>query len=484
MYIELAAAAFLAGQYIYHRLTEKPPPEERGEFTLPITEEGAPRAKIFGRDRVRQPVLEWTGDVSAEAGSIDNGSPTSPAVYRASTLLSLGTGFGNGTNNVHGLWFGDVKLATFLPPLAELPNHGAAGKVHGLLEILLGGPTQTLVDGSGAGTNATGLRMRANGVDADKIGGYRKRMSVFLYNTIGGFYFGASPSFPAVNIEASSYQTNHPQLGTFARVGDDSNPVNVLHEILTGTLDMLGLPESLIDIPSFQAAQYTLHTESHGYSRVWDQRASAADIIMDVLRQIDGILFEDQTAGKVKLKLIRADYDPNTIPVIDRHNCDKIMGFAMNSRVNVVNRVRVVYENREKNYDDDSAMAIDMANVVGQDGQVVEEVIEYRGCKRANQAFNLAQRELEVLSKPLVKCRARVGRWAIRINPGDPVKVLWNAPDINAVFRVMHVERGTLEDGAIDLDLVLDPSYVWRNQTPIPPGFGGIDRPPVTSGGG
>lgn len=485
MLIELTAAAsglYLLGQYIYHRIVDEKPQGPRNDFSMPIMEEGGARAKLFGRDRVRQPVLAWLGDSSTEAGSVGNGSPNSPAVYRASMLMTLGSGFQGGTHNIHGGWINDVKLS-WLMPLAEIPNFGASGFIGGSVEILTGGSSQQLVDGGGAAVTDAGGRMLANGVSATQIPGYRNRFSVFLFSGAGGWYLGGSSSFPTFNFEASSYSSNHPQLGLYARIGNDANPVNVIFEVLTGTLDMLGLPESLVDIQSFQSAQYTLHTESHGYSRCWDKRTPARDIINDVLRQIDGFIYEDQRTGKICIRLARNDYVPADLPVIDRNNCRRITGFAMNSRANIVNKVRVVFENRDKDYADDSATAQNMANAAGQDGQVVEEVIEYRGCKNPTTAERLADRELGIRSKPVVKCSAHVSRSFLRTNIGDVVKLVWNAPDINAIFRVVGVDRGEPGDETIRIDLLLDANYVWRNQIPIPPDTGGIDIPPVVLGG-
>jgi hypothetical protein len=47
--------------------------------------------------------------------------------------------------------------------------------------------------------------------------------------------------------------------------------------------------------------------------------------------------------------------------------------------------------------------------------------------------------------------------------------VQWTDPDIaNIVFRVAAVDRGTIDDGKIALDLLQDYFYVTRSQPPRP----------------
>src|SRR5690606_22950048 len=305
---------------------------------------------------------------------------------------------------------------------------------------------------TGSGVTAAGLRMRALGMAPASIPGYRGRISAFLYNNIGGFYFGPSGSFPSVEFEASSYHTGHLQLSTFARVGSDSNPVNVIYEILTSPF-LMRLPESVIDMSSFQSAQYTLHTETHGYSRFWAERVEASEMLHDVLRQIDGLLYFDHRSEKIKIKLIRPDFQPSELFEINRKNCVKLTAFAMGRRTQV-NNVVVKYRDRAAGYEVESVRAIDEANMVA-GGAAVEE-LDYLGCCDGETARRLAARELAARSKPFVRCRAIMKRTALRVEPGDPVRLVFTNPDVNAIFRVVDVDRGSQDDGPIALDLVLD----------------------------
>lgn len=499
MIIELLSAAILIGSFIYHRLTQSEPKGERGAIDAPTVEEGTPIPQIFGRCRVTTPILAWGGPVTFEMRAAN--------VYdmRMNQFFVLGRGFEHGdglttpiaSNGVGAMYVGDQKCAdgnviTGNPVLEDLTGNGnnetpsfvslvrSDSTVIGNAEFLNGGPAQQLVN-SGAKTYSASMMKSSSPLGSSLaesvIPGYRGVLGVCLFQTPLGFNHGRVNGLPAYHFEAWSYGTNHPQLGTYARVGVDSNPVNVIFAILTAP-HLLGLPESIIDIPNFQAAQYTLMTETHGYSRFWNQRTSAAEMLNDVLRQIDGMLYFEQRTAKIRIKLIRADFSVPDIFQIDRSNCEKLVGFSMGGRTNLINKVRVTYLDRDANYEQKSATAQNMANAVGQDGQVAEEVIDYPGCCSAATAKALAERELAARSRPVVKCRASgVSRAALRLNPGDPVLLVWSNPDVNATFRVMKVERGTHESGGIALDLLLDANYVWRRQAPRPPDFGGLEPP-------
>jgi hypothetical protein len=82
-------------------------------------------------------------------------------------------------------------------------------------------------------------------------------------------------------------------------------------------------------------------------------------------------------------------------------------------------------------------------------------------------ADTVAARELAARSRPITKLRAICDRTARNLMPGDPVKLTWTDPDIaGLIFRIADVDRGTLADGKVAIDLISDNFYVWRNAAP------------------
>ncbi len=480
MILEAAAVGFFVGDYVYHRwfddkLLEAHPKQE---ITLPITEDGAPIPMIFGRVRCRSPILAWNATPVLSAG-----------IYEMNMMLVLGLGMQDSTNLVHNIWAGEKKLgwidqsplitgdAGEFPIVAEGNTRDGSGH-GGFLEFLNGKSTQIVADDSdtylSATTNAAAYMLTpaadpgGGGLTVAQIPSYRGYLSCFLFGGAGGQWkFGPSPTVPAYSVEASSYNTGHARLGTYARVGDDLNPINAIFDLIVAKHGKAGIPEDYIDVTNFQAAQYTLMTESHRYSRFVDGSKSLGEHIIEVLKQIDATLYEDEATGKWKIKLIRNDFDPTTIPVINKNNCKDIVNFSMGGRTNIINRVRLRYTSREREYVEDSEVASNTANAVGEDGRVNELVLEMLGVTTQLQAVQMAYRELDFRSRPVMKCRALVDRSLIRLNPGDPVKLVWTSPDIaGVVMRVARKDRGTLESGVLGLDLIQDAFYTHRDRTP------------------
>lgn len=484
MFIELAAAGFLAGQYIYHRWIEDKPvvKTKPQEVSIPRTDEGATVPLIIGRCRVKAPILVWHSAPYRNDGDISNGFPDGSFVYFMNMWFVLGIGMddGNGTSRVHGMWGGEKRFSSW----------GDTGPETDILTELA---TASGVDIGPIGSHA----MYFDGNTAQDPGvppggsmapGYVGYISVFLDDAGNDWRAGSRPNIPQYSFEASSYHTEHPQLGTYARVGDDSNPINALYDLLVSKFGKLGLDESLIDIPNFQAAQYTLHTETHGYSRCIESASDAEAAIQEILRQIDAVLYFDESTQKIKIKLIRGDFDPSEIFEVNRYNAQRLTGFSMSGVTNAINKVRLIFTNRGQDtdssspdyladYQDGSEVARNQALAIVNDGQVNEQTIHMPGVCRRNQARALAAREIAARSRSIMKFTIIGMRSMLRVNPGDAIKVVWSNPDINGVFRVAGVERGTLEDGRIAIHCISDYFYTYRDLFPVPPDFGsaGLD---------
>lgn len=487
MFIEIAATSFLVGQFIYHRWIEDKPVKRTPprEIQIPRVDPGATMPLIYGRCRVRAPILAWIGSVRAPVGDIGNGSPDAANVYQACLFFVLGIPFaaGDSTSGLHGMWAGDTKFEyTAGFPLAELPttlvSTGTPLQIFhgGNVEVFDGDPAQTIT------SSAIWLRMTTdadNPVDADAIPEYRGYISVGLTGGVNRWQFGEHSTLPSYSFEASSYDTENPYLSTYARIGSiESNPINALYDLLTSPFGGLGLSSDLIDIPSFQAAAATLYAEWHGYSRCIEDAADAEQHIMEILAQIDGALRHNTRTNKIEIKLIRNDYDPTAIPHIIKTNGTEMVSFAASGWDDLPNKVLVIFPDRGNDYqerqaadDNQVSASLDASNPL---------VLTYPGVCYETLAQLIAKRETAARSRPLIKMRVYVGREFLRVAQGDAVKVTWTNPDIaGLVFRVANVEHGTLEDGRIALDLIQDYFYVHRNQPPQPPTPPQPPNPPI-----
>lgn len=420
-----------------------------------------------------------------------------------------GVGYLNGDGNFETP--GGVNL--------DIGAAGYAPNVFGNVEFLNGNDAQQLVDptspwnpttyagrymttttsGHPIWDNLTGITPGA------QVPGYRGFLSAFLFcnlQEIGGgsdwlrhWLLGTTPDVPSYGFEVATFPGVNTCLGPSYATGDitnptgvnDANPIDVIYDLLTGRMKC-GIDPSRIDaapqvsglVTSFGTAAQTLWEENHGFSRSWEGGASASSMIQEILRQIDGAMYEDQATGLIKIKLIRNDYDPQTIFQITRSNCYRLENLAASGFTNIPSRVRIAFSNRGDNYRDGAGTAQNTPTAAVQDGNMPELQISMPGITEQDLADNIAGRELAANCRPLIKLRAICDRSTLALNPGDPVRLYWTDPDISGlVFRVASPNRGTLKDGKVAIDLIQDYFYIYRSRTPVivaGPGFPGPPR--------
>lgn len=466
-----ASLLYMLGDAAYHRWWYEPPKGkiQPQEVSIPRAEEGARIPLIYGRCRVRAPLLSWCGVPTRDIGSESNGWPDGVAFFRMDMFFRLGIGMddGLGTNTCHGMWIGDNKAFPW----------SVARETEVLAELNAGAPEPGQIGGRAfwydghAGQTPSAQLSGFSGLSADVFGEHEKEISVVLYNSGGQWIIGSSPTVPAYSFEVSSYRDGggYPGVGIYARIGYDSNPINVLWDLLKCTFGKLGISTSYLDSTSFDEAATTLYGESHGYSRCIEDVVSARDFIQEILRQIDGVLYADEEEQKIKIDLIRSDYDPATIPHITKDNCDRLENFVASGRSNLINRVVLEYTDRDNDYQDNTEPAQNPASSTA-NSQYSAESIRMPGVTHAALAATIAHRELAWRSRPMMKCRAICDRSKINLRPGMAVKLTWQKPDISGIiFRVADVDEGTLTDGRVAVDLIQDASYVFRGRIPEPP---------------
>jgi hypothetical protein len=483
MIMELISVGFLLSDMAYHRWhpSTTPAPIKPQEVSIPRCDAGTPVPLIYGRCRVRKPILAWTGTPVRVTGNVTNGWPSGVTFYQMDMFFVIGIVMADGvaTSKVHGMWAGDRKFdpgfgfsAKETPIVAEID-----ASTGGITEE---GPVGTQVmffDGNAAqdvSASIAGTRMFASGWALTEIPSFIGYLSIILYDTLSPWTIGSSPNVAAYSFEASSYKDSggYPAVGVYAQIGQDSNPVNVLYDLLVAKFGKLGIDSSYIDITSFQHAAAVCFSETHGYSRCIEDAQACDEHIQEILRQIDAAIDEDTSTGKVVITMVRPDFDPNTIPHITRDNCDSLTNFVASGWTGLPSTLRLKWTNRALDYTDATVTAHNQGNAIN---QLQEEAIDLAmpGVCEEALAKNLAGRELAARSRPIIKCRAIVGRDFLRVVRGQAVKVTWSNPDIaDLIFRVANVERGTLEDGKIALDLVSDYFYTFRNLPPVNPHFG------------
>jgi hypothetical protein len=496
MWQYLVAVGVIGLDIAWHRWIDPPKatqaPVPNREFEVPKIEEGSAVPIIYGKVRVDAPVLAWSGypktmsNADAVAGGFTVGD--APFLYFLDMFYVVGIGFPNGLTKVHGVWVGDVKLS-WLDFVGMTGDGGfelaiVAGSLPGIVpefggqvEFLNGNDAQVMCDGGdGTGTPHTAAAQLMQIDGGREVPGYRGYLSALLYaagpvDPVTGPQFswciGGSSTVPAHAFEASSY----PNTSLDAqKIGDDANPADVCYDLLRTRFGKLGLDnliDTYVDYESFRECAEKLRIEGHGYSRVWNDVTPASEILGDVLRQVDGTIYQDMVDGRIKMFLVRPDESPINAPEINPSNCVDLEPVQIGARTGLINRVRVKYTNRNNEYKTDTESADNLANSVGENGEVIEQVVEFLGCTSAATAAQLAARELGVLGRPVLKFRAKVDRSFYRSFPGQLVAVTWPLYNLSGMmFRVARVIPGDPKSNLMTLELISDFYYTQRLNAP------------------
>lgn len=233
----------------------------------------------------------------------------------------------------------------------------------------------------------------------------------------------------------------------------DMNPAHIVRELFTEPYGF-HYPESELDENSFIAAADQLFTESMGMSWIWDRQSPVADAMDEVLRHVDGVRYVDPETGLFTLKLIRGDYDVESLLELNPSNVERVENFARPSVNELNNSLTVKYWDRGKN----APAAVNVADpaLVMQQGRVSHETIEYLGFTDRNVAARAAQRDLRVLSAPLASCTVYANRDARPLRPGDVFRLDWPDYKINAVMRVTEIAYGDGKTHRIRIKCVED----------------------------
>lgn len=240
----------------------------------------------------------------------------------------------------------------------------------------------------------------------------------------------------------------------------DANPANVIYEVLTNTVWGLGISPGKIDAANFIAVSTILRTEGNGFSWIMDSAREASEVIALLEEQIDGLVYWDQANRVFKIKIIRADYDPNTVPELNASTVLKVSSFSRGSWESTTNEVRTQFFDRADNYKQTYGLAQDSANIRIRAGVVSSSTKVYPGVKTAQLASDLAWRDLRGLSHPLARLVCTVDRTFWDVTPGTPYVFTSAKLGITRLpMRVTKINYGDPSNEEIRIELVQDVFY-------------------------
>lgn len=457
-------------------------PAGLGDFTFPTAQEGRPIPVVWGTAKIMGPNLVWYGNL-ATVPIIEEikykkmfQSKTKKVIKGHRYFIDMHFGVCHGPIDAIAVGIQDRAIApkTSISPggttLAVTDPGFFGGEDRG------GGIGGTIIVHAGNETDAVDAEL-AGKIAQVSVPGFRRVCTVFAtgptftFDTGGEGIFAFFNKGTAAGFEIGNDEFVEPWFFEVTRIPtglgsatpiivndfgrEDANPAEVIFELLTEHTWGAGIAEGLIDKPSFLAAAVTLATEGFGVSLQWDQKKTVEDMLLEIVRQIDSVLFNDLVTGLFTLKLIRDDFDPNLIPTLDQTNVSDMRQYSRPSLDETTNEVKVVFTG--ENFKPQDAQAHELANFNTQSENFVSTTFQYPGINDSNIAAQVAFRELRTTSSPLARATLKTNREAFDLRPGDAFKFTW-APlgIIDLVMRVNGVKYGTLDQGFIEIDAVED----------------------------
>ena len=247
-------------------------------------------------------------------------------------------------------------------------------------------------------------------------------------------------------------------INAFTRVfslGFDMNAAHILREVLiardtngSGDADEIG--------PSFATAAAALYAEGFGLSLFWANTSDKAAFISEVERHVDARVYQDRRSGLWELRLIRNDYDVETLPLFDTSNViDWGDDISWPDPSSLPNQVTVVYTD----YTRDEPASITLTNParVQAIGKVINRKADYPGITSSVIAGRVAERDLSALSAPLLSGSVRVRYVDPSLNLGSAIKLHNLRLGIDSVVvRITELIDGDGRENAVSIKFVED----------------------------
>lgn len=428
------------------------------DFDIPTAEEGRSIPAFAGRVKFTGPNVTWYGDleVSPIKKKVKTGWFSSATqILNWKYMLGMQLAICHGRNDIycHNIFFGE-----------DVPRHSRTDEGNGVTrfdfndeEFYGGKESEGGVTGTVrfySGTN----NQPANSYFGSQIGEEPPAYHGLCHAILEHVYLGTSHYIKTMSIEVSSYPNQLGLIDDKHRIVDDSNPACMIYEVMTNVVWGVGMSPSDIDITAFRAVGSTLSDEGYGMSMIYNGGTTARNLIEEILRHVDGVMFSDPQTGLVTLRLARADYNPDLIPHYDENDFGpEGIKFSRPSWSETKNHVKGTYIDREHDYSEAVVAQQDLANIIQRGGEVAYEQQDFTGFSRFEPASKAVARTLKTLSYPLAKVSGSLPRRAWKTKPGDVFKLTWGNLGIGgAVFRVIRVDYGTLATNRLEIEAVED----------------------------
>lgn len=439
------------GSTVLSALLQKRPkdvqPAGLSDFQVPTAQEGRVIPVIYGTVLNSGPNVVWWGDLDIHkitqksGGFLGIGAKdvTVGYKYNVGMQMALCHGF---VDALVGVRVGDKDL-TFGSGAGSIDTGKSysinqsnlfggekkEGGIVGVLEFYFGSPTQA-----------------SDAYLSSQFGATAPAYHGLCYAVLRNMYVGTSQYIKNWAFILRRCPNGLSLTGGKENINGDANPACMIYDLMSSPRFGLSVGSSRFDLTSFRAVASTLYDESMGMSMIVDTGAAADQIIGEICRHGNLVLYTDPSTGLWTLKAIRADYDIDDLLVFSDDDVLEDIEYSRPSFPDLLNEVKVEFISRADVFTTRLAQAQDLA-VYSQQGVSQSETIQYHGFSNATIAQLVAQRDLKTASYPLAQVQLKVNRKGWQLRPGAPFVLNWSPEGIvGMVLRVAEIDYGALDD--------------------------------------
>jgi hypothetical protein len=249
------------------------------------------------------------------------------------------------------------------------------------------------------------------------------------------------------------------------------NPAHIIYQCLTDPLWGRGLPKAYLNENSFIYAANTFCTEGFGLCFAWQRGEEIDQFIMRVLEHCGAVLYADPETGKMTIRLIRADYNIDDLPLFTPSSgLLDITEDDSNSQDESPNEM--IGTGRDPITNEDFQVRVHNLALRQSQGSPNSADKDYSGIPTRELMARVLQRDLKVFSSGLKKLNVVLDRSGWKIRPGmvfrisDPRRGI-----VNMVLRAGEITDQSFKDGRVTLKTMEDvfglpaTSYVTPTET-------------------
>lgn len=232
------------------------------------------------------------------------------------------------------------------------------------------------------------------------------------------------------------------------------NPIHILYQCITDPSFGRGLPTAFLDDAAWRAAADTCYAEGLGLCIRWTRTQPVNDFCQIVVDHIGAALSWDFATGLLAPILIRADYDPATLPLFDADTgllaIESDDNSAQTSQIN-----QVIVSWGDPIIDQVQTVTVSNPAAILSAGGILSKSVNYVGLPTLALATRIAQRDLQAESAGLHRYKVSLDRRGYAIRPGMPFRVIDSAGNV-LILRAGPVTDGALTSGTLTIAAVQD----------------------------